>query len=118
MPVTSIKPADLRRMLDDGKEIAVLDAREEGVFSRDGHLLLASSMPLSHLEMRVAALLPRKSVRVVVCDANEGLAQIAAVRLSGFGYTTVMLLEGGTAAWAAAGYRLYTGVYVPSKTFG
>ena len=118
MPVTSIKPADLRRMLDDGKEIAVLDTREEGVFSRDGHLLLASSMPLSHLEMRVAALLPCKSVRVVVCDANEGLAQIAAVRLSGFGYTNVMLLEGGTAAWAAAGYRLYTGVYVPSKTFG
>ena len=29
-----------------------------------------------------------------------------------------MVLDGGTPAWAAAGHRLYTGVYVPSKAFG
>ena len=118
MQAALIKPADLRRMLDDGDEIALLDTREEGVFSRDGHILLASSVPLSHLEMRIAALVPRKSVRLVVCDAGEGLAQTAAERLSGFGYTNVMVLEDGTAAWVAAGYRLYTGVHVPSKAFG
>ena len=43
MHPASIKPADLRRMLDDGDEITVLDTREEGVFSRDGHILLASA---------------------------------------------------------------------------
>ncbi|HEX2825142.1 MAG TPA: rhodanese-like domain-containing protein [Burkholderiales bacterium] len=115
----TLKPHDLRRMLDDGGEIALLDVREEGVYSRDGHLLLASNLPLSHLEMRAAALLPRKNVRVVVCDAGDDvLAQRAAERLTEIGYGDVHVLEGGTRAWRDAGFRLYTGVYVPSKAFG
>ena len=115
-----INPEDLRHMLDDGAEIALLDVREEGVYSRDGHILLASNLPLSHLEMRAAALLPRKSVRIVVCDTDEAdtLAQRAASRLHDLGYTSVHILHGGTRAWTAAGFRLYTGVYVPSKAFG
>lgn len=74
MNVTRIRPDALRRMLDDRGEIALLDVREEGVFA-EGHILLASNAPLSHLEMHVPALLPRQSVRIVVCDAGEGLAQ-------------------------------------------
>ena len=118
MNAVSIAPAALRGLLDDRAEIALLDAREEGVYARDGHILLASNVPLSHLEMRVAALLPRKAVRIVVCDGGEGLAAMAAARLTELGYTNVKVLEGGAPAWAAAGFRLYTGVYVPSKAFG
>ena len=116
----AITAADLRRMLDDGHEVALIDVREEGVFSREGHILLASNVPLSHLEMRVSPLLPRKSVRIVVCDAGaaDDLARKAADRLGAMGYTQVSRLEGGTKAWAQAGFRLYTGVYVPSKAFG
>ena len=33
------------------------------------------------------------------------------------GYADVALLDGGIAAWEAAGYRLYSGVHVPSKAF-
>ncbi|MCW5604335.1 MAG: sulfurtransferase [Burkholderiales bacterium] len=115
------KPIDakqLRQMLDDGGELAVIDAREEGVFARDGHLLLASNIPLSVLELRAPVLLPRRTVRLVLCDGNDGPGQIAAARLAAAGYSDVMWLEGGTEAWAAAGFRLYTGVHVPSKAFG
>lgn len=150
MDATVIQTIELRRMLDDGGEIALLDMREEGVFARDGHILLSSNVPLSHLEMRVSALLPRKSVRIVLCDGGlpsgpsagdgvppfgpsvgqqgpkskrelmhgESLASTAASRLVELGYTNVKRLEGGTPAWAVAGHRLYTGVYVPSKAFG
>lgn len=118
MNAGSIQPAQLRRMLDDGGEIALLDVREEGVFARDGHILLASNVPLSHLELMVCALLPRKTVRIVVCDGAEGFAATAAGRLLALGYPNVSLLEGGASAWKAAGERLYTGVYVPSKAFG
>jgi len=33
------------------------------------------------------------------------------------GYTDVRVLDGGIAAWEAAGYHLYSGVHVPSKAF-
>jgi rhodanese-related sulfurtransferase len=38
--------------------------------------------------------------------------------LAGIGYTQVHVLKGGTQAWQAAGYVLFAGVNLPSKTFG
>lgn len=114
----TITPQQLRQMLDDGGEIAVLDVREEGVYSRDGHLLMVSNVPLSVLELRVRALAPRLATRIVVCDGGEGLAARAAEKLIAGGYRDVQVLDGGAPAWKAAGFRLYTGVYVPSKAFG
>lgn len=118
MTVRNVTPLQLRRMFDDGGELAVLDVREEGVYSRDGHLLRVSNVPLSVLELRVRTLVPRLATRIVVCDGGEGLAVQAAERLVAGGYAEVSVLDGGTPAWQAAGFRLYTGVYVPSKAFG
>jgi len=118
MMIKTISAQQLRHMLDDGKELALLDVREEGVYSRDGHLLLVSNVPLSVLELRVSTLVPRKATRIVVCDGGEGGAALAAERLVKGSYADVAVLTGGTPAWAAAGFRLYTGVYVPSKAFG
>lgn len=114
----TVSSVQLRKMFDDGAELAVLDVREEGVYSYTGHLLRVSNVPLSVLELRVPALLPRKAVRIVLCDGGEGLAALAAEKLVKAGYSDVAVLSGGTKAWAAAGFRLYTGVYVPSKAFG
>jgi len=112
----AVDPQTLRRLLHDGAEIAVLDAREEGTFSHQ-HLLFATCLPLSRLELEAPRLLPRRDVRVVWCDGGEGLAAEAARRLRGFGYSRVAVLDGGVAAWAAAGFELYSGVHVPSKAF-
>jgi rhodanese-related sulfurtransferase len=106
----------LKAQLHDGGEIALLDAREEGPFSRR-HLLMASCVPLSRLELLVDDLVPRRAARVVWCDDGDGLAQRAAARMSGLGYQDVAVLGGGIAAWESAGYRLYSGVHVPSKAF-
>src|SRR3990170_3543905 len=54
---------------------------------------------------------------VVWCDDGDGSALRAARRMSQFGYADVAVLEGGIVAWEAAGYRLYSGVHVPSKAF-
>lgn len=122
----SVSPAQLRAMLVDGAEIALLDVREEGEFGAD-HILLAVNAPLSRLEMLCSNLVPRSSTRIVLCDAgsNSGdddfhsdLARTAAARLSGFGYTDVRVLEGGTQAWANAGFETFSGMNVPSKLFG
>jgi len=106
----------LKAQLHDGGEIALLDAREEGPFSRR-HLLMASCVPLSRLEMLVDDLVPRRATRVVWCDGGEGLADRAARRMAALGYEDVSVLDGGVDAWEAAGYRLYSGVHVPSKAF-
>ncbi|MEO7727010.1 MAG: rhodanese-like domain-containing protein [Burkholderiales bacterium] len=107
----------LKRMLHDGGEIAVLDVREEGMFAKR-HMLLACTAPLSQLELRAPLLVPRRSARVVLVDDDGGVAQRAFDVLTRHGYTNVSVLEGGVAAWAAAGYEIYSGVNVPSKAFG
>ncbi len=104
-------------MLLDGAELALLDVREELTFSQS-HLLHARSVPLSRLEMKMASLVPRRSTRIVLCDANDGLAERAAEILSGQGYSRLSVLEGGVPGWAEAGFELFSGVNVPSKAFG
>ncbi len=108
--------ATLRRWLDDGGEIALLDVREEGRHG-DGHPLLAVSLPYSRLELDIARLVPRRSCRIVLADDGDGVAARAARRLAGLGYRAVEVLDGGVPAWAAAGHRLFPSSNVPSKAF-
>ncbi len=113
----AVAPAALRGMLEDGGELALVDVREELIYSQ-GHLLLARSAPLSRLELKFGALVPRRTTRIVLCDGNDGLAERAAAVLARNNYSDLRILAGGVAAWAAAGFELFTGVNVPSKAFG
>ncbi len=121
MPISAtprpVDPNAVKAMLSDGQELALIDLREELIFSRN-HLLWARSVPLSRLELRFARLVPRKATRIVLCDDGDGLAERAAKILSAAGYTDVSVLEGGVAAWEKAGLELFSGVNVPSKAFG
>ena len=113
-----LTPAALQNALHDGREIALLDVREDGQFGED-HLLFATPLPYSRLELGIAPLVPRKSARIVLCDDGiSGVAQRAASRLTVLGYTDLAVLDGGTRAWKDAGYVLFKGVNVPSKLFG
>src|SRR5688572_3174589 len=97
----SLSPHALKAMLADGGELAIVDVREELIFSQN-HLLWARSAPLSRLELRFARLVPRKGTRIVLCDGDNGLCERAAAILSAAGYTDVSKLAGGVAAWADA----------------
>jgi rhodanese-related sulfurtransferase len=112
-----ISPATLKSWLRDGRELAILDAREEGEFGA-AHLFWAVPCPLSQAELRAPRLLPRRGVRVVCTDGGEGYAGRLAEVLRGLGCTEVHVLEGGTPGWQAAGYEVFSGVNVPSKAFG
>ncbi len=111
-------PQAVKAMLRDGAELALIDVREQGVYFH-GHLLFACCIPLSHLELRVADLIPRRTTRVVLCDGeDEGIARKAANKLGGFGYSDVAVMSGGVAAWRDAGFEVFSGVNVVSKAFG
>jgi rhodanese-related sulfurtransferase len=110
--------AQLTDALLDGAELAVLDAREQGVYFHS-HLFHAASVPLSQLEIYMGPLVPRLDTRVVWCDDGfSGLALRAAERSMELGWTNVSVLDGGTTGWEDAGGELYSGVNVPSKAFG
>lgn len=100
-----------------GGELAFLDVREYGQYG-GGHPFFAVSCPYGVLEKRAPQLVPRPTTPVVVLDDADGVAEKAAKRLQAIGYTDVTVLAGGAPAWAAAGYTLYQGVNLPSKTFG
>jgi rhodanese-related sulfurtransferase len=112
-----ISATELKRRLAGHDELALLDAREQGVHYR-GHPFYASSAPLSRLELLIADLVPRRGAPIVVFDGGEGLARKAAARLTELGYGAVDVLEGGCDAWRAAGGELFGGINVPSKAFG
>jgi rhodanese-related sulfurtransferase len=114
--IKRINARALKAQLHDDGELALLDAREELPFGKR-HLLMASCVPLSRLELLVDDLVPRRGARVVWCDDGEGLGARAAERMSALGYQDVAWLDGGIAAWEAAGFRIYGGVHVPSKAF-
>ena len=114
----TIDAPTLKGWLSDEREIALLDVREAGQFGQ-AHLFFAVPLPYSRFELGLPGLVPNKGARMVLCDGGEeAIAQRAAKRAEALGYSNVHVLTGGTAAWQRAGYTLYEGVNVPSKTFG
>ncbi|KAJ5248586.1 hypothetical protein N7468_000037 [Penicillium chermesinum] len=111
-----ISAYELRRHWVNHQEIALLDVREEGPYSLS-HPLFALSVPISEIEQKLPALVPRRSAPVVVYDNGEGYVDRAAARAKSLGYTDVAILEGGLAGYARVG-EVYRDVNVPSKAFG
>jgi rhodanese-related sulfurtransferase len=112
-----IAAADAKVLIHDGREVAFLDIREAGEFG-EGHPLFAVPCPYSRLEARIGALVPHRDVRVLLIDSGDGVARRAAQALEGLGYDDVSWIAGGASAWEAAGYTLFKGVNVRSKTLG
>jgi rhodanese-related sulfurtransferase len=107
----------VKSWLSEPGEIAFLDVREAGQYG-EAHPFFAVNLPYSRFELGLPALVPNPAVRLVLCDGGDGVAERAAARAERLGYRNVHVLAGGTEAWGRAGYTLYAGVNVPSKTFG
>lgn len=110
----------LHELITAGVEYALVDVREAGVTAAQGSILLAVSIPLSVLELRVSTRIPRLSTPVVVYDGGDGrLTERAAARLVALGYSDVRVLDGGLRAWADAGYKVQSGGdHVIGQAFG
>lgn len=112
-----ITAAELKAAINDGRELAILDVREQGAFALQ-HLLFASVLPLGRIELLVDRLVPNRSARIVLTDLDESLAPLAASKLRQLGYREVAVLQGGTQGWAQAGFEVFSGTNVPSKALG
>jgi rhodanese-related sulfurtransferase len=112
-----LTPDALANLMTGDAAHAVLDVRERGAYER-GHVFRTTSLPRRQLEIRMPALVTAPATPIALVDADGTLAPLAAATLSAMGYSDVRRLEGGLAAWRAAGLPLVQGVNVPSKVFG
>ncbi|WP_445504235.1 rhodanese-like domain-containing protein [Microvirga sp. G4-2] len=112
-----IDAASAKALIHSPGELAFLDVREHGLYG-EGHPLLAVWCPYSRLEVMAPSLAPNPRVPVILIDAGDGIAGKAAERLEQLGYQIVMVVAGGVQGWEQAGFTLFEGEYVPSKTLG
>lgn len=117
--VDFIEAAALKKELASGQELALVDVREQGQYG-EGHPFHAVPLAYSRLELDAGRLIPNFAVSIVLLDDGGGhtLGLRAASRLQAMGYQQVRVLKDGASGWRAAGYTLFKGVHVPSKTFG
>lgn len=112
----TITAHQLRHHWASRHEIALLDVREEGPYA-EAHPFFALTVPVSEIEVKLPALVPRLSVPIVVYDNGEGYVGRAATRILAMGYRHVSVLEGGLAGYSLEG-EVFRDVNVPSKAFG
>lgn len=96
-----MKPTDTRALLDDG--VVALDLRTPRPFAKE-HLPGAVNIQFNRADLadRADMVLP-KDQRYIVHAEPEPIARIASQILTQAGYDVVGHLEGGLAAWKAAG---------------
>ncbi len=97
--------AELKRRLDRGDDLRVLDVRTAADFvGEQGHIAGAVNIPLEDLPERIAALEadPARPI-ALVCRTDRRSAKAAAL-LTRRGFTEVHVIEGGITAWLANGW--------------
>ena len=62
--------------------------------------------------------MPNKNVRIILIDNDNGISDLAAKQAEKLGYENIFILESGVNGWLNAGFKLFDGINVPSKTFG
>ncbi len=89
-------------MLINQKDAVVIDVREPGEFAQS-HILNARNIPLGEIEARIKELERFKDKAVIVACATGNRSGSAAATLRKQGFTSVVNLAGGLAAWQQAG---------------
>ncbi|MET0320428.1 MAG: rhodanese-like domain-containing protein [Duganella sp.] len=98
-------PADVTLLINRSKA-TIVDVREAKDFAV-GHLPDAKNIPLADFDKRIGELDKFKSKSVVVvCQTGGMRAATAANKLAKAGFTDVVTLDGGIAAWQKANLPL------------
>lgn len=104
-----IEAADLKKLMDEGKDLVVLDSRTPEEFERF-HVPGAISVPGAELVHRVADIVPSPDKLVVVSCAGRTRGIMGAQSLINAGIPNqVRVLKGGTQGWRLAKLDIETG---------
>ena len=89
-------------ILINQKDALILDVREPGEFAQE-HIINARSIPAGEIEQRIKEISRFKEKPVIVTCQTGASAGGAAGILRKHGFTNVVNLSGGIAAWKQAG---------------
>ncbi|WP_394822397.1 molybdopterin-synthase adenylyltransferase MoeB [Pendulispora albinea] len=98
---------ELKRRLEAGEKITLLDVREKEE-NRAGYIPGSVSIPRGFLEMQVESKIPDKSAKIVAYCAGGTRSALAAATLAELGYTNVETAMPGFVRWKDLGYPMET----------
>jgi rhodanese-related sulfurtransferase len=93
------------RLGGNRRDLVILDIREKDAFDA-GHVPGAVHLPRGQLELRVDAVLPDPTLRILTCCEFGKISTLAAATLRELGYGRAVALDGGMKAWREAEYPL------------
>ncbi|MGH8013217.1 MAG: rhodanese-like domain-containing protein [Candidatus Binataceae bacterium] len=97
MEIGEIEPLELKRRLDRGDQLTVIDVREPGEIEL-AEFVGAVRIPMDEIPSRLAELNPNGET-VVVCHHGVRSMQVA-MHLAQMGFQHVLNLSGGIDAWS------------------
>src|SRR5215469_3559863 len=95
--------ADVKRRLDAGEKLVLIDVREESEWAR-GHLPGAIHLGKGVIERDIEQRLPDAGTKVVLYCGGGFRSALAADNLQKMGYTNVESMDGGWKGWLEAGF--------------
>lgn len=95
--------ADVKRRLDAGEKLVLIDVREESEWAR-GHLPGAIHLGKGVIERDIEQRLPEAGTKVVLYCGGGFRSALAADNLQKMGYTNVESMDGGWKGWLEAGF--------------
>ena len=94
---------EVKKRLDAGEKIILLDTREESEWAR-GHLPGALHLSKGVIERDIEKAVPDKAAPLVLYCGGGFRSALAADNLQKMGYTNVLSMDGGWRGWTQAGY--------------
>src|SRR5215468_2619954 len=95
-------PADLKRRLEAGEPLALVDVRDPDEY-RDGHIEDAANISRGFLEFRIGGAVADPATPVVLYCQSGLRSMLASKVLKDLGYSTVINLKGGYQKWVQSG---------------
>jgi rhodanese-related sulfurtransferase len=94
---------DVKRRLDAGEKVALIDVREESEWGR-GHLPGAIHLGKGVIERDIEQRVPDAGAKLILYCGGGFRSALAADNLQRMGYTNVESMDGGWKGWLDAGF--------------
>ncbi len=96
---------DVKRRLDAGDKLTLVDVREESEFAAD-HIPGAMHLSKGIIERDIEERVPKHDKEIILYCGGGFRSALAAENLGRMGYTTVISMAGGMRAWRDANYPI------------